>query len=98
MKLLLRSQEQLIDDIGVDGINRYLIEDNLDKEQIRDEMREYYYNDISENPEIYFNENDYQLTDEQEERKEQLENYINEMEELKSQKQEELEKLKTKMK
>ena len=87
----VENQEQLIDDIGVDGINRYLIEDNLDKEQIRDEMREYYYNDISENPEIYFNENDYQLTDEQEERKEQLENYINEMEELKSQKQEELE-------
>lgn len=87
----IENQEQLIEDIGIDGINQYLIEDNLDKDQIRDEMRDWYYDDVRENPDIYFDEDDYELTTEQEERKEQLENYINEMEELKSQKQEELE-------
>ena len=87
----IENQEQLIEDIGIDGINQYLIEDNLDKDQIRDEMRDWYYDDVRENPDIYFDEDDYELTTEQEERKEQLENYISEMEELKSQKQEELE-------
>lgn len=87
----IENQEQLIEDIGIDGINQYLIEDNLDKDQIRDEMRDWYYDDVRENPDIYFDEDDYELTTEQEERKEQLENYINEMEDLKSQKQEELE-------
>jgi len=88
----IENQEQLIEDIGIDGINQYLIEDNLDKDQIRDEMRDWYYDDVRENPDIYFDEDDYELTTEQEERKEQLENYISEMEELKSQKQEELER------
>ena len=87
----IENQEQLIEDIGIDGINQYLIEDNLDKDQIRDEMRDWYYDDVRENPDIYFDEDDYELTTEQEERQELLENYINEMEELKSQKQEELE-------
>jgi len=87
----IENQEQLIEDIGIDGINQYLIEDNLDKDQIRDEMTDWYYDDVRENPDIYFDEDDYELTTEQEERKEQLENYISEMEGLKSQKQEELE-------
>jgi len=87
----IENQEQLIEDIGIDGINQYLIEDNLDKDQIWDEIRDWYYDDVRENPDIYFDEDDYELTTEQEERQEQLENYINEMEELKSQKQEELE-------
>jgi len=87
----VENQEQLIEDIGIDGINQYLIEDNLNEDQIRDEMRDWYYDDVRENPDIYFDEDDYELTTEQEERQEQLENYINEMEELKSQKQEELE-------
>ena len=84
----IENQEQLIEDIGIDGINQYLIEDNLYVDQIRDEIRDWYYDDISSNPEVYFDEDDYELTTEQEERKEQLENYINEMEELKSQKEE----------
>jgi hypothetical protein len=84
-------QEQLLDDVGVEGLSSSLIEDNLDKEQIRSEMEEYYEDDIRESPESYFRQDDYELTDEQEERKEQLENYINEMEDLKTEKEEELE-------
>ena len=84
-------QEQLLDEVGIDGLSSYLITDNLDKDSIREYIEEYYENDIKEYPEGYFNSNDYELTDEQEARKEQLENYINEMEDLKTEKEEELE-------
>jgi DNA repair exonuclease SbcCD ATPase subunit len=87
----VESQEQLLADIGLDGLSSWLIEGNLDKEQIRSEMEEFYEVDIRESPESYFDSDDYELTDEQEERKEQLENYINEMEDLKTEKEEELE-------
>ena len=69
----VENQEQLIDDIGVDGISRGLIEDNIDKERVREYMEEFYRDDITNNPEVYFDDDDYQLTDEQEERKERLE-------------------------
>jgi hypothetical protein len=36
-------------------------------------MEEFYRDDITDNPEVYFDDDDYQLTDEQEERKERLE-------------------------
>ena len=91
----IENQEQLLDDVGVEGLSSWLIEDNLDKKQIRDEMEEYYEDDIRESPESYFDSDDYELTDEQEERKEQLENYINEMEDLKTEKEEELEELRS---
>jgi chromosome segregation ATPase len=91
----IENQEQLLDDVGVEGLSSWLIEDNLDKEQIRSEMEEYYEDDIRESPESYFDSDDYELTDEQEERKEQLENYINEMEDLKTEKEEELEELRS---
>jgi hypothetical protein len=69
----VENQEQLIDDIGVDGISRGLIEDNIDKGRVREYMEEFYRDDITDNPEVYFDDDDYQLTDEQEERKERLE-------------------------
>jgi DNA repair exonuclease SbcCD ATPase subunit len=56
-----------------------LIEDNLDRSKIRDEMKEWYRYDITDYPEGYFDTEDYELTDEQEERKEELENQINEL-------------------
>jgi hypothetical protein len=87
----IENTEQLLDDVGTEGLSSGLLENNLDRKQIRDEMEEFYEDDIRENPEIYFNPNDYELTDEQEERKEQLENYIYQMEDLKTEKKEELE-------
>lgn len=84
-------QEQLLDEVGIDGLSNYLITDNLDEDAIREYIEEFYDNDIREYPEGYFNSDDYELTDEQEERKEQLENYINQMEDLKTEKEEELE-------
>ena len=76
--------ETLLDDIGLDGISQYIIESNLDQNSIREYIEEFYDNDIRDSPESYFRQDDYELTDEQEERKEQLENYINEMEDLKT--------------
>jgi hypothetical protein len=92
----IENTEQLLDDVGTEGLSSGLLENNLDRKQIRDEMEEFYEDDIRENPEIYFNPNDYELTDEQEERKEQLENYIFQMEDLKTKKQRELENTKDK--
>jgi chromosome segregation ATPase len=83
----VKDQEQLLDDTGLENLPSWLIEDNIDKDDIRDEMREFYEDDIRNNPDIYFDEDDFELTDEEEERKEQLENYINEMEDLKSEKE-----------
>ena len=77
----VENQEQLLDDVGLEGLSSWLIEDNLDKEQIRREMEEFYEDDIRENPEVYFNPQDFELTDEQEERKEQLENQISDLKE-----------------
>jgi hypothetical protein len=84
-------EEQLLDDVGLDGISQNLIESNLDEDSIREYIEEFYDNDIRESPESYFRQDDYELTDEQEERKEELENYINQMEDLKTEKEEELE-------
>ena len=83
-KSAIEYMKQLLDDIGLEGIDlkRY-----IDEDQVRDEMREYYEDSIRDSPESWFDSDDFQLTEEQEERKEQLENYINEMEDLKSEKE-----------
>ena len=80
-KSAVESMKQLLDDIGLEGIDlkRY-----IDEDQVRDEMREHYEDSIRDSPESWFDSDDFQLTEEQEERKEQLENYINEMEDLKT--------------
>lgn len=87
-KSAIEYMKQLLDDIGLEGIDlkRY-----IDEDQVRDEMREHYEDSIRDSPESWFDSDDFQLTEEQEERKEQLENYINEMEDLKTEKEEELE-------
>ena len=84
------NQLDLLYDIGLDSLNQ-LVEDNIDKSSVREYIEEFYESDIRDNPEVYFDEDDFELTEEQEERKEQLENYINEMEDLKTEKEEELE-------
>ena len=83
-KSAVEYMKSLLDDIGLEGVNlaRY-----IDEDQVRDEMREHYEDSIRDSPESWFDSDDYQLTEEQEERKEQLENYINEMEDLKSEKE-----------
>jgi hypothetical protein len=85
----VESQEQLLYDIGLESLPQNLLMDNLDKESIREYVEEFYESDIRDYPEGYFRQDDYELTNEQEERKEELENYINQMEDLKTEKEEE---------
>ena len=77
----VQNQEELLDDIGVDGLSRYLIENNLDNDSMKEYINDFYENDVRDSPDSYFDEDDYELTDEQEERKEQLENQISDLKE-----------------
>jgi DNA repair exonuclease SbcCD ATPase subunit len=89
----VQNQEDLLDGIEIEALSGWLIESNIDKQQVRDFMEESYWEWITDSPESYFDKDDFKLTDEQEERKEELENYINEMEELKTKKEEKLENI-----
>ena len=73
--------ENMIDDIGLDGYRDDVLEDFLDIDSLLDSEREHYEYDISDSPESYFSDSDYELTPEQEERKEQLESEIETYEE-----------------
>jgi DNA-binding transcriptional MerR regulator len=77
----IEKTEQLLDDVGLDGLKKELWMNNLDKDSIREYIEEFYDNDIRESPESHFRQDDYELTDEQEERKEQLENQISDLKE-----------------
>lgn len=57
------------------------LENFIDEEEVLDVFREHYEYDVQENPEVYFNDDDFQLTDEQEAEKERLENEKSEYEE-----------------
>jgi len=80
----LEYAKESIDENGIGGFNQNFWIDHLDEESILDYFRDFYEDDVRNNTEVYFDEDDFELTSEQEERKEQLENYIEEMEQLKS--------------
>jgi len=77
---LRQSVENLIDDVGLDGINQYIIENNIDTDAVVSMAEEMYYDWISDSPESYFSDDDFELTPEQERRKDDLERYISELE------------------
>jgi len=76
--------ENYIDDLGLEGFNQSFLESHIDENYLKQWAEQYYEDDVRNNPDVYFNEDDFQLTDEQESRKEELEEYIEEMETLKS--------------
>lgn len=80
----LQYAEEYIDENGVRVFNENFWTNHLDEESILDYFRDFYDDDIRNNHEAYFDDDDFELTNEQEARKEQLENYIEEMEQLKS--------------
>jgi len=80
----LEYAKESIDENGIGGFNQNFWIDHLDEESILDYFRDFYEDDVRNNTEVYFDDDDFELTNEQEERKEQLENYIEEMEQLKS--------------
>lgn len=97
-KALQEYWENLLDDIGLEGIQQYIIENNIDGDRVAEEWEEYYNDEIRDNLDVYFNLDDLELSPEQESRKrdmesyiEELESYIEEMEEKQSSLEDEIE-------
>jgi len=75
----LEYAENMIDDVRLDSFNESFLSNNIDTDYLKSYVEEFYEEDIWQNPDVYFNDDDYELTREQEERKENLENYIEEL-------------------
>ena len=69
-----------VDDVGANGFNESFIEDYLDVDAIVNMAEEDYDYQIRDYPDSYFNDSDYELTDEQEQRIVQLESQIEDLE------------------
>ena len=70
-----------IRDLGVDGFNKSFIENNIDTDYLKSYVEDWYTDDVWQNPDVFFNDDDFELTKEQEERQEHLESYIEELDE-----------------
>jgi len=81
-KAVYKYAKDYIDDIGLEGFNESLLEYHIDKDEVAKIAEEFWYMDVRDNPEAYFDESDFQLTDEQEERIKTLEDYISTLEDL----------------
>lgn len=59
--------EQLIDDIGYGGFNIGFARQHIDSSKVEDYARDVYEDDVYQNPEVYLDESERQLSDDQEE-------------------------------
>lgn len=66
----------LVDESGVDGFVQGYVDNYIDLEELEKYAYDFYYDDISYSPESYFSDEDFVLTDEQEERISQIEDKI----------------------
>ena len=73
--------EQYVDDVGIEGFNQWLIEDNLDEDRLRSDIEDVYENDIRDNLGAYLDESDRELSSSQEEEIKRLEQEKSELEE-----------------
>ena len=76
----LEYAKSYIDDVGTDGFNESFVEDYLDVDAIVNMAEEDYDYQIRDYPDSYFNDDDFELTSEQEQRIEQLESQIEDLE------------------
>jgi translation initiation factor 2B subunit (eIF-2B alpha/beta/delta family) len=81
-KAVYKYAKDYIDDIGLEGFNESFLEDHIDEDEVAKVAEEFWYMDVRDNPEAYFDKSDFQLTDEQEERIKTLEDYISTLENL----------------
>ena len=65
-----------VSEVGVEGFRRHFLDDYLDTDAIEYYFRDFYYDDVRSNPEIYFDESEMPTTEEQDRRREELEEYI----------------------
>lgn len=83
---LIEYYKNLIDDVGIDSFSHY-VKYNLDGDNVAEDFRDYYHEEIRDNLESYFNNIDY--SDEQKERIQELEDYINELDDYIREKEDE---------
>lgn len=69
-----------VDEVGVEGFNQSFLENYLDTDSIEDYFRDVFYDDVRQNPEIYFDQSEMPTTEEQDRRIEELEEYIEKVE------------------
>jgi hypothetical protein len=75
-------RERLDEDLdNPEHFSESFIENHIDEDSVLDYFRDHYEYDVAENPEVYFNEDDFELSQEQEEKKSKLEQEIAEYEE-----------------
>ena len=83
-KAALEQIESFIDDVGLDGFRQGYVNDYIDEDEVARWFEDMFYDDVRESPESYFDEDDFEFTEEQQNRIEQLENQISEYEEEQS--------------
>jgi cell division protein FtsB len=57
----------LLDDIGYEGFNKSFVESHIDGDEVEEYAKDFYYDDIHENPESYFDDSDRELSGRQQE-------------------------------
>lgn len=72
----LQYAKNYLDEVGVEGLRDYFIEDNLDTDAIEQYFRDFYDDDVRNNLEVYFDDSEKPNSEEQERRKQELEEYI----------------------
>jgi hypothetical protein len=70
-----------VEEVGLDGFREGYIDQYVDGDEVADYFEDWWRDDIYESPESYFNDDDFELTEEQEARIEYLEEKISEYEE-----------------
>lgn len=70
---VLEYAENYIDDVGIDGFNQSFIENYIDEDYLKDYFEDWWRDDIYQNPDVYFNDDDFELTPEQEQRISEIE-------------------------
>jgi len=76
------SQENLIEDTGLEGFNQGFLESHIDVDEVLEYFEEMFENDVYESPESYFDEEDLPLSSEQESKIEKLESELDEQNDI----------------
>lgn len=72
---------QQVRDDGYSNFNKNFVENHIDEDEVADYFNDVYDNDVRDSPDSYFDDEDYELSEEQESRIEEIDNEIAELEE-----------------
>ena len=73
--------ESYVDEVGAESLNRWVIEECIDEDEVASMAEDDYSEGIWDNPDSYFDDDDYELSEEQERRIKELNDYIKNLEE-----------------